>query len=134
DPVLDEASLALLQSHDADEVRLLLADNVCLLSSPFQLVDLYEYVQLGKGNIDVIRQQLHDVTNENQYYFMVFRAEYKPTIRTLSAEDCALFNQAKSGLCVAELYDKCLSNQLDFSAWLGNAIVSRIVIGATTLN
>ena len=131
DAVLDAASFALLTTEGTPHT-LVISKGCVLLRSAYPVASLVNAHRSGEPTLEVVALQLASGTAE---VALVWRHGFKPRVRNVDAAEAALID----GLLRRQPLDDALSSavdqnaKFDFNAWLGQAVQSGLVIGATAL-
>jgi hypothetical protein len=134
DPILDEASLAILSGDHAGQSKLVISPTTFIFQSSFPVKAVFDYVHENVGDIGTIQQALKSAQNtaENEErYFVVSRTNFKPVVEEVSKADYLLLDMAKKNATVEQLFERAHALNIEFANWLGQAIANLRVIGAS---
>ncbi|MFC3095555.1 putative DNA-binding domain-containing protein [Alteromonas sediminis] len=130
DPLLDTASLSLLEKAPPESLRLNLANKQSLVTSNYPLNDLYDFVHRPLDESESLKAQIQKARDRAQLrYFLVYRTDFNPLIKALTEEEAQLHQLVVSKTDVATLFEKCTEMKVDFSSWLGESIAEKRIIG-----
>ncbi|MEQ1805339.1 MAG: putative DNA-binding domain-containing protein [Burkholderiaceae bacterium] len=118
DASFDGASLALLESHDPGQLRLVLRPGVALLDSRWPVASLYAAHQADAMGFDAARDAIAAGRGEA---VVVARRGWRAEVHRIDAPTCAWTRDLLAGLSLGQALTRA-AREFDFTAWLSSAL------------
>ncbi|MBO1255729.1 putative DNA-binding domain-containing protein [Alteromonas sp. 5E99-2] len=140
DPIIKVDLLNSLGQANPDKTIFTVSKATQLGTFSFPADKVYKHAHLNEGNIAEIQQQL---ITPSSYFIQVSRSalspsgvdrsEFRASISPLSRQEFILFDMVNKGHSITSLFETANDMNMDFTAWLGDAISKDVIIGSTTI-
>lgn len=125
DPKQQAETFSILSSENAENSHLVLSPALHVEKFNYPVEKLYKFSHFDEGNITDLRSTLSE---PNDVFVRISRAEFKPEIEQISRGEYALFCAAEDEKNIAFLFGKANELNIDFSQWLGDAIAKMLIV------
>jgi len=131
DDTLDQHSLQLLANTDPDQLQIMFNNNMSIIESPYPIKDIYDahhHSEEAQRKLAMQRAQDALATVGNAHHVMLYRPQFEPKIRLLSATDAVFTQLLLEGNTLSSALDALKKAPLfSFEKWLLTAIENNII-------
>lgn len=129
----DLNSLPLLAENDIYQVTIKLCSGVFILTSQYPVVDIWNAHQGAEKSTRLFAQAAQSITNKEPQSALVWRPEWKPKVKKITASEFLFLQHTLAGQSVGESLDAMSSTDFSFQTWLPQALENGLLCGIEPL-